>query len=319
LADNRWAVVLAGGDGKRLLPFTKKLTGESTPKQFCRFFGAETLLEQTLRRLKRVVSPEHTFSVVTKAHEKFYLDRGNPSYRRGLLVQPRNRGTGAAVTYGLMRVHEIDSRAVIGFFPSHHYFADDEAFAVAVRTGFEAAESHPDSVILLGIHATQPEKGYGWIEPGEILPGTLESSLNRVRGVWEEPSEGAAIELMQRGCVWNSFIMVGSAEAFLRLMEGAAPLLLRSFQRISSVFYTQIEQATVLDLYLSLTSVSFSNVLAASLKSLAVLRSNLVGWSQVSEPDRVLSLLENGTQLAAHIPGIRGESTPALVRAGSVE
>ena len=46
---HRWVVILAGGDGKRLLPLTRKLSGDDRPKQFCRVLASETLLDQTLR------------------------------------------------------------------------------------------------------------------------------------------------------------------------------------------------------------------------------------------------------------------------------
>ena len=47
---HRWAVVLAGGDGTRLQSLTLKIAGDQRPKQFCSFFGGETLLAQTRAR-----------------------------------------------------------------------------------------------------------------------------------------------------------------------------------------------------------------------------------------------------------------------------
>ena len=40
----RAAVILAGGDGTRLCALTREMFGEEIPKQFCRFWGGQTLL-----------------------------------------------------------------------------------------------------------------------------------------------------------------------------------------------------------------------------------------------------------------------------------
>src|SRR5215471_6833968 len=94
---NRWAVILAGGDGKRLLSVTRKLTGEDTPKQFCSFDGHQTLLEQTQQRICRTVAEERTLILLTRSHERFYTRQLGDVPRPRLLVQPYNHGTGPAI------------------------------------------------------------------------------------------------------------------------------------------------------------------------------------------------------------------------------
>jgi hypothetical protein len=54
---HRWGVILAGGDGKRLLPLTRRITGNDRPKQFCALTGGKTLLKQTQRK---IIDPNRT-------------------------------------------------------------------------------------------------------------------------------------------------------------------------------------------------------------------------------------------------------------------
>jgi len=50
-----WGIVLAGGDGARLMPLTRYIAGQDCPKQFCAVSGPRTL-SQTLARMRE--SPE---------------------------------------------------------------------------------------------------------------------------------------------------------------------------------------------------------------------------------------------------------------------
>ncbi len=45
-----WAVILAGGEGCRLRPLTRSISGDDRPKQFCAVVGTDTLLSDTRRR-----------------------------------------------------------------------------------------------------------------------------------------------------------------------------------------------------------------------------------------------------------------------------
>ena len=45
-----WALLLAGGEGRRLRPLTRQISGDARPKQFCPILDGETLLDRTRRR-----------------------------------------------------------------------------------------------------------------------------------------------------------------------------------------------------------------------------------------------------------------------------
>jgi hypothetical protein len=104
--------------------------------------------------------------MLTRAHEAFYADEiaGLPSSR--LLIQPSNQGTAPAILYSLLRLYEMDPKAVVAFFPSDHHFSDDEAFIGHIDSAYATAASRPEMVVLLGIPPEAPEVEYGWIEPG---------------------------------------------------------------------------------------------------------------------------------------------------------
>ena len=85
----RWAVILAGGDGTRLRSLTCMIAGDERPKQFCPIPGSETLLDQTRRRAALAVEPEPTLFVVTEHHASFssLCWQGEPSRVLSTLVR----------------------------------------------------------------------------------------------------------------------------------------------------------------------------------------------------------------------------------------
>lgn len=285
----RWALILAGGDGLRLRPLTRIIAGDERPKQFCRVLGRETLLDQTRRRVALTIAADQTLVVLTRAHERFYRPLVERMPARCAVIQPERRGTAPAILYGALRVAAEAPLGAVAVFPSDHYVSDDRRFMDHVAAAFSAVSTRPEVVALLGISPESAETEYGWIEPADPIPGTR---LRRVGRFWEKPAPALAQALLERGCLWNSFVMVASVPALLALVRSAVSELARAFAAARPWLGTAAEDRAVRAVYDHVPPVSFADdVLATRPANLAVLPVSGVRWSDWGQPGRILATL----------------------------
>ena len=280
-----WAILLAGGDGTRLQSLTRKITGDWRPKQFCRLFGDRSLLGHTRKRLRPIFSDDRTVFVVTRDHETFYMEELADAKASRVLTQPANRGTGVAIIVALLRILQYDADAVVAVFPSDHYFADEASFAATVRSSLVAASTYTESVILIGAEPQWPEVGYGWIEPAGLFASSSHPPLLRVSGFWEKPPLATARELMKRGGLWNTFVTVGHASAFLELLRSTIP-------HVMVKIADALARDDLDDAYLDLDTIDFSMaVLSREPHRLLVMPDAASGWTDLGNPDRLIETL----------------------------
>ncbi len=286
-----WAIVLAGGEGVRLRSLARRVCGDERPKQYVPLLGARTLLRQTLDRVALEIPPSRTVVVTLRSHAGYF---GEPfaGLAPRVLVQPADRGTAAGILFPAHLVSRLDPEAILAVFPSDHFVLEEEAFMTHV--GYVAAwvNAHPDRLVLLGARATEAEVEYGWVEPGEVLHSTPDRPIWEVRGFWEKPSEDRARLCLATGCLWNTFVLVGKATAFLRAGRETLPETHDRLAQLSTYLGTADEACALHQAYALLATASFSRaVLEARPSCLAVSALPEVTWSDLGSPRRVFQVL----------------------------
>jgi mannose-1-phosphate guanylyltransferase len=292
LAAPPWALILAGGDGTRLRALTRQIAGDPRPKQFCPLLDGETLLDRTRRRVDLLTRPDRQVVIVTRPHEPYFRPLVTDLAPDRLVIQPDNRGTAAGLLYPLMRIADLAGDVPVAVFPSDHFVDNDVAFVAAVAGAVDALAADPDRVILLGIEAASPETEYGWIEPAAPDLGAQPTSVLPIQRFWEKPAPDLAAALLSRGCLWNSFVMVGRVPTFIDLIRAGAPDLVRAFEPVQRVLGSPRERAVVDRVYASLEPVNFSErVLEPSAARLGVVRLKGIEWSDWGNAERVFATI----------------------------
>lgn len=208
-----------------------------------------------------------------------------------MIVQPSDRGTLPAILSSLIHIIRRDKDAVVGFFPSDHHYADEDRFISGVDLAYGAAELNPQTVMLLGVAANRAETEYGWIEAAPAMSNDSQGGLLKVKRFWEKPSDRTAQELLERGCVWNTFVMIGRAQAFLNMIRASVPAVYSAFEPLMDLPPSTSVSERLSVVYESVPTGDFSKlVLSCAPDSLGVWCLGDVGWSDLGDPKRVMNV-----------------------------
>jgi hypothetical protein len=103
--------------------------------------------------------------------------------------------------------------------------------------------------------------------------------------LWEKPSLAQARSLWESGCLWYTFVTIGSGDAFLELLAATVPHLLYAIGNDAS-------DSGVERLYRRIEPMDFSkHVLSSAPECLLVLSDGPSGWTDFGSPHRAAAVL----------------------------
>lgn len=211
-------VILAGGSGTRLWPLSRG----DYPKQLLDLVGGESLLQATAGRLA-ALAPASPIVVATEelrflvAHQ-LGANGGDPGC---IVLEPMPRNTAPAIGAAARVALRDGDDPVLVVMPADHVMRQPERFTAAVAT-IAPVCAGDTAIATLGIRATRPETGFGYIRRGaEVLPAGLAFAMD---GFVEKPDAAAAELLIADGChYWNGGVLVARASVLLDALERHAP------------------------------------------------------------------------------------------------
>jgi len=288
-APHDWALVLAGGQGRRIAHLTRDTAGVSVPKQFCSLGRGSSLVHQALRRARAVAPPERTLVSVTQCHESWWRPLQGSMPADNLLVQPEQRGTGIGILHALLEILRRDAAACVAILPADHYFRNDATITDGLRTAMQLTRKHPRQILLLGFEPEEFDGELGYIVPAH---GASEG-LCGVGCFVEKPGPDQARALIDQGALWNSFILAADGHALLELYERHCPAVvarLRAF--LVAPLEPAARRAELARLFREIPSIDFSeDVITTDIDKQRVLPLPRCGWCDLGTParlDRVL-------------------------------
>jgi mannose-1-phosphate guanylyltransferase len=294
-----WVVVLAGGDGRRLLGLTRDAHGESIPKQFYRFRDARSLLGETLGRARALTPDSRILVVVVEAHRRWWEAELAGLDPRNILVQPANRGTAIAILLGWAQVRSRDAHSRLVFMPSDHEVDDADRLVAAMGDALARTAAHAESLVFLGMTPRETDGEYGFLVPGA---GRMSAARAVVRFV-EKPARAAVAALVSEGALWNTFIFACRGEALERAFRESFPVLTHdALRRLAMV---RGDLGALRRFFAELPVLDFSqDLLQAQPWRVRALVAPECGWTDLGTPRRLAAWLATHRG-AAYLKGRR--------------
>jgi mannose-1-phosphate guanylyltransferase len=303
-SSNRFGIVLAAGDGIRLKPLIKQLRGDTLPKQYVNFIGKRSMLEHTFHRTEKLIPPDRLFTVVSEQHLR-YPEVGQQlsgRYEGTVILQPENKDTAPGLLLPLMHAYNKNPEGIVAIFPSDHFIFEEDLFMAHVESAFRIVEQNQSSGVLLGLAPDGSETEYGYILPVPDVDTLNPSKVRKVAIFVEKPSLNAVNELISKGGLWNTMVMVFQAKKLLDLVKNIAPTLYRAFENIRKGIGSSIERKVVWETYQELNPLNFSKgilqIISQQIPSnLFVLPVKGVQWSDWGDGTRIQDTLKKFERL----------------------
>lgn len=281
-----YAVILAGGKGKRFWPASR----ESKPKQFLDISGEGSMLKLTLRRLSGLASLEKTIILTVESQSESVRESLPDLPEENVISEPAGRNTAPALALAALVVRSRSGDEPFLVCPADHLISKRDNFTAAVNRARDIAVRE-DLLVTFGIEPEYPATGYGYIEAGERVDSGSGPGFFRVRRFHEKPDRPRAEEYLNReGYYWNSGMFLWRPSVYLRAWEKYFPDSKNHLEAISESVGKESFGAVLSKEYPRLPSTSVDYGILEKAENVAVTPADLE-WNDVGSWDALPDVL----------------------------
>ncbi len=223
---NVFFVILAGGNGERLWPLSRR----SYPKQLIPFLNNTSLLEQTLDRIDPLVASKDHVVIVTNKNYYNVLERMVGDRVGAIIVEDEARNTAPAILLACHHIAQKDSDAAMIVLPADAYIPDNQAFIKVINDGLSFVDQY-DDIVVFGVKPTHAATGYGYVQ-FDVQQPVGSAGGYRIVQFHEKPDKDRAVSYLQSDAMlWNIGIFAARVQTFFDEFEHHAPAVARAVSR----------------------------------------------------------------------------------------
>jgi mannose-1-phosphate guanylyltransferase len=248
-----YAVILAGGRGTRFWPRSRT----RTPKQLLNIVGADSMLQQTVARLRPMIPAQRVWTVTNNEQADELRNHLPSAARKQVLVEPVGRNTAAAIALAAIHIrNKVRGDALMAVLPADLHIANAKKYLRIAKQALQVA-AEPGRMVVLGIPPTRPETGFGYIqcdakpifkEPFAVYP---------VRAFTEKPALRLAKKYLASGHYrWNSGMFFWRVTTFLDQLKKHLPKTDAALEELALAIGTRSYESKLRAIYPRLENIS---------------------------------------------------------------
>lgn len=249
-----YAVIMAGGTGKRLWPLSR----EKRPKQVLKLLNGQTLLRQCYERLSPIFD-DRNILVLTNAGYCDVIRESLPEIPHdNVIAEPAVRDTAGAIALAAGVLTRFDRQATMAVVTADQLIEPAEVLQDAISDALAFVNCKPESLVVFGIKPHFPSTQLGYVKLGdecELKDG--KNQVCKVDSFKEKPNLDVAKKYLESdNYCWNSGMFVWKAGRILELIYQNLPETKDIIEDIQKSWQTSMQEKMLRERFIKLPKIS---------------------------------------------------------------
>jgi len=249
-----YAVVMAGGTGKRLWPLSR----EKHPKQVLKLLDGKTLLRHCFERLSPIFDQRNIIILTNAGYADLVRENLPELPFNNVIAEPVVRDTAGAIGLAATILTKYDPDATMAVVTADQLIEPPEVLQQAIKDALVFVNNNPDDMITFGIQPTFASTQLGYIKyaAAEKYPD-YKNAIYSVEAFKEKPNEETANKYLETGrYLWNSGMFVWKARTILVNLEKFLPEAAGPLRKIRAGWDSPNQQSALKEWFPKLPKIS---------------------------------------------------------------
>lgn len=265
-----YAVVMAGGAGKRLWPLSR----QKRPKQVLKLLDGQTLLGLCFERLSPIFDTRNIIILTNAGYADLVREELAELPFNNVIAEPAVRDTAGAIGLAATILAKCDPEAQMAVVTADQLIEPAEVLQQALRDALVFVRNNPQNMVTFGIHPTFASAQLGYIKctAAQAYPGCV-NPIHRVEAFEEKPDNKTAKQYLQTGqYFWNSGMFVWKAATILANLAKFLPEATEPLRRIGADWDSPNQEKALQESFLQLPKISIDYAVMEKADSVYAIR-----------------------------------------------